>query len=397
MNPVIITEPLTIRQTHLRWIEDHCPAGAWALAVERREGPTTPGADRGTAVHDVFSRYVEWLWSSGRQTDWEMAEGIAREVVAQYSLTFDQRQDVLDQARNIAEGFIFEREHYYGTEEQFETTNIRLHDGRPVTLTGRIDLLMVDADEGVARITDAKSNHQIFPDSRVAEDFQLKLYALLVLDNMPHVDAVEGSLYLTRYGITLPQKGAAVWTRDEIEEFRSHLRDRLSLFYAGKLREEFVPGTNCQYCPRRRPGDCARWSGYSNTTAPPIRTFYQARRAAGRVIALEQERETLLEHLKDYVRENGPLQVGPTARAETFAFHEATSEEFDAADVLRIAQSPEVRSLMGDVDLNKLLSVNRSGATFKNLRKHEDFKDLFADVARAKKKTAFSHKVVDDA
>ena len=105
----------------------------------------------------------------------------------------------------------------------------------------------------------------------------------------------------------------------------------------------------------------------------------------------------MLEHLKAYVQENGPVQVGPTARAETWAFHESTSEEFDAADVLKIAQSPEVYSLMGEVDLNKLLSVNRAGATFKRLRNHQDFRDLFADVAGEKKKTTFGHKAVDDA
>jgi len=44
-------------------------------------------------------------------------------------------------------------------------------------------------------IVDLKSTHYLPPDSRVEEDFQLACYALLVLENLPQVDLVEGDCF----------------------------------------------------------------------------------------------------------------------------------------------------------------------------------------------------------
>ena len=74
----------TIRQSHLRFMLDFCPAGAYALAVEGRDGPHGNGALRGTAVHEIFARYNARLAATGRQTDFEAVPEIARSVLACY-------------------------------------------------------------------------------------------------------------------------------------------------------------------------------------------------------------------------------------------------------------------------------------------------------------------------
>ena len=387
---------LRIRQSDLRALEEQCPAMAYATNVERRPGPSFAGSVRGTAVHEVFSRYTTHLFKTGRQTDFEAAERIAREVIRAYpALDFTARVDVREQARNIAEGFIFDAFAYYGSEEDL-ATDLVLEDGRLVRITGRLDLLEVFSGEGRAKITDAKSNHLIPPDSAVKDDFQLRTYALLVLDNLPHVDEVEGTLWMTRYNRRCPQKDQAVWTRADLEDFREHLRVRLAAHFDGKLRSVFVPGTWCQYCPRRRPGDCARWRSYASTTPPPLGTFFQARRVAARVIALEQERELLIGRLKEYVNEHGPVTVGDTARAETFGFHATESEDFDAGEFLEVLRDPELVSLAGEQPVGQLFSVNKRSRTFRQIRHNRDLKHLFDDIATTKVSTRFAHKGVGD-
>ena len=183
--------------------------------------------------------------------------------------------------------------------------------------------------DGVARIFDVKSQYSIWPDSRVKDDFQLKTYAMLVLDTFPHVDRVEGRLLLSRYGISLPQKGEAVFTRADTDEFKEHLSYRLAAHFRGDLKGEHVPGTHCSYCPLKRVGKCTLYRSYWGTTPPPPLKDAQARRLARQVIVLEQAREERIALLKEYVKEAGPLAVGATSQAEVFDYHPSESEEIE--------------------------------------------------------------------
>ena len=155
------------------------------------------------------------------------------------ALSFEQRRDVAEQAHNVAQALEYRPAYFYGTEESL-ATDITLADGHVCTVTGRLDYL--EMGDGVARIFDVKSQYSIWPDSRVKDDFQLKTYAMLVLDTFPHVDRVEGRLLLSRYGISLPQKGEAVFTRADTDEFKKHLSYRLAAHFRGDLKGEHVPG-----------------------------------------------------------------------------------------------------------------------------------------------------------
>jgi hypothetical protein len=364
---------------------------AYALAVQHKEGPSGAGAVRGTVIHEIFAAYVTHLWHTRRQTDWEECANIAARVLEQHpELNYEQVRDVLSQADNIARGYLFEPGTYYGSEELLATT-ISINGGRSVRITGRLDLLEVDQDEGWARITDAKSNHMVPADSAVQDDFQLRTYALLVMDNLSYVERVYGQLWLTRYNIFCPQRREAVWTRDDIEQFREHLTVRLGAFVDGKLAREFVPGTWCQYCPRRRPSDCTLWR-HSPALQGPITTPVQAERVAARIIAQEQRLDGLKAALKAYVNDNGPVRVGSTAKAETFGFHARETEDVPASALLEIAEV--ARDLVGDVDINELLSPNRTSKAYKMLRRHPELAPLFEAVVRKRLSTVFGHKSI---
>ncbi len=383
----------TIRQTHLRHLEEHCPAMAYALSVEGREGPSGAGAYRGTAVHDFFGRYVEHLYKSGRQTDWTAVAQILCDLYREYhGLSFEQRQDISAQAHKIADTFVFDRARYYGAEEAFEA-RIPLVEGGVATVTGRLDYLEVDSDEGIAMVTDWKSNHQILPDAKVKEDFQGRTYSLLVLETLPHLEAVVFRLGLSRYGIYLPQKGEAVFTREDTDAFKEHLSYRLAAHFAGDLKDEHVPGTWCQYCPLKRVNECTLYRSYYGTTPPPPLKADQARRLARQIIALEEARDTRIALLKDYVNDHGALPVGSGECAEVFDFHKRESEEIPASALLEILE--ESRSLVGEQPLDDLLTVKKTSRAYKRLRYHADLRSRFDDAAATKASTTFGHKAVN--
>lgn len=382
---------ISIRQTHLRWLEECCPAGAYALAVEGREGPSTRGAARGTAIHEAFSRYVAHLFRTGRQTDWDAMEGITREVLADFpELAFAEATEVRDQASNIARGFLFEPAHYYGSEESFATV-LDLGDGRHVEITGRVDLLEACVPEGWARITDCKTNHVIPADSAVRTDFQLRTYAMLVLDNLPPaVQVVHGSLWLTRYNIRVPQKGEAAWTREDIEAFREHLINRLRAFLDGKLVREFVPSTWCQYCPRRRPSDCTHWR--LSGAAPTITSAEKARRVAARIVAEEQRLDALKAALKEWVAAEGPVRIGSTAKAETFANWTETQTSYPFSTLEEAVSLLVEQGIIAPPSFDEMASVSKTSRAFRDLMKIAEFRSAMAEGLVEKQVTRFKHK-----
>lgn len=379
----------TIRQSHLRVLEEQCPAMAYALNVEGLQGPPGPGAYRGTAIHDFFTRYIHHLYMGGRETDWAGVDLVLGEVLPRYpKLTIEQREDVIEQAGNIARSFIMRPERYYGCEEAFET-EVPLAGGGRALITGRLDYLEVE--DGRARIIDVKSNHTIWPDSRVRKDFQLRVYAMLVLDNLPQVEAVEGQLLMSRYGLSLPQRGEAVWDREDAQALKAHLGDRLAAHFSGKLKRELIPGTWCQYCPLRRPGRCSLYRSYYGTVPPVPLSPKQALRLARQVMALEDARELRLQLLKDYVNEHGPLAVGSGEYAELFAHHKRESEEIPASALLRILE--DNFDLLGPQPLDELLTVNKRSKEFKALRRSEVGPDIDG-AAELRYSTTFGHKSI---
>jgi hypothetical protein len=374
---------LRIRQSTLRDLDERCPASAYAKSIEGRESPSGPGARRGLAVHRFFELYVGSLYESKRQTDWDAVPGLLQKVFVEFpELSYEQHQDVTAQARNIAEAFLFCRDTYFGSEESLETTI------GPYTITGRIDYLEVD-DDGTATVYDIKSNHQIWTDLQVAADFQLRTYAMLVLDSLPNVEVVKGKLLLTRYGLELPRKQEAVWTREDLSPFKAHLLLKLDAHFAGTLKGGHVPGTWCQYCPLEF-GECPLWSldDFEGGDVAPILDEPTAVIYGREVVALESRRASLLYALKDYCSKAGAVAVSP---AESFAFHKGEGEDIPAADFLRVLA--ENYDLVGTPDVSALLSVNKQSRLFKQLR-YGVLKDALADVAIPTYQTRFGHKSI---
>lgn len=371
---------VTIRQSHLKHLEEDCPAMAWALAVEGRESPAGPEVLRGRAVHSFFSSYATRLFECCLARSDDERPRLLEAVLRSYpELSVAQRQEVEEQARNICRSFYVDPAHFVGTEITLGT-DLPFSDELVVRITGTLDYLEIHPARGRALVVDLKSHYHLPPDSCVASDFQLSLYALLVLENVPEVEVVEGRLFYSRYGALLPQKGEALWTRTQADELKRHLAARLSAFFSGKLRHVKVPGDHCRYCPRRRIGDCSLYRSYYGTTPPAPRTERQAQKLARQVIALEEARETRLGLLKEYVKQNGPLAVGSGARCDVFSFSAKEQEEIAAADFLSVLLGSGIE--LSDEELSELLVLNRTSKLYKKLRSRSDLKEGLSRVAQ---------------
>lgn len=377
----------TIRQSNLRLLMEGCPASAWAKTERGRDIPSGPGAERGTAIHEVFAAYVEFLHQANLAADPDEMLPIARGILAGLpTLTHAQRTDVFDQAAVISEQYQHNPDTFYGVEIPLETT-IDTTAG-PVRITGRLDMLEVDTENRMATVTDVKSNHRIAPDSEIKTDFQLACYSLLVLDNMPEIDEVFGTLWLTRYGVTVPQHDDACWTREDADALRESISVRLGAFYAGDLAREFVPGLWCKYCPRRRPGDCTLYRSYYGVTPPPPQTAAQARKLARQIMAVEEIRESRLALLKGYVTEHGPVSVGSGAKAERFGFRAVETAEVDPGALWELLATES--DVIGPPTMHlDAFSVNKRSRGYKDIVKA--FGKRIDDCVSIKTSTRFTH------
>lgn len=384
-----------IQQTYLRQLDEACPAMVYAIVVQKRGGISGRASQRGQAVHEAFGLYCEHLFRTKRKTDWDQALAIATSVLQHYpQLPFKDRREVLDQMKTIAESFLFDLDTYYGSELDLAITLEA--GGEQFKVTGRPDLIDYLADESALHITDVKSFPYIPANGAVMDgdgrlaDYQLQTYATLAMETMPDIQYVTGSLYMSAHGVYVPSRGHAVWTREDAQDLKDHWRNLLPPFFRGDLKDVCVPGTHCQYCPLRRPNHCKAWRSYSGNTPPPIRTYLQARRAALRVIAIEQEREVLNGHLKDYVSEHGPFQVGPTKKAETFGWHIRESEYLPPHQFQKVVQ--EYAADLGLAEVPEAwLSVNKRGKGFSKFRKNPAVKEALDQIAVVEKSSRFGH------
>jgi hypothetical protein len=304
--------------------------------------------------------------------------------------------DVLQQTSHVVAGFLFDPERFYGVEVPLYM-ELTLEDGRVCRVTGRADYMLVDDDEGYSDITDLKSQWNIPSDAAMRDDTQQKIYSTMAITMLPELVMAKARLLLTRYGFFVPQQSEALWVREELEAFRDeHITPMLSAFYRGDLRDEYIPGLHCQYCPRRRPGDCTLWRSYYGNVPPPPTSEQQARKLARQVMALEEARDVRLSHLKAYVNEHGPLKVGSGKKAETFGYHVNESDEYDAAEVFEVLSDPDVESLVGaaTAHFSGVFRVDRSGKAFKQLDKA--LQGRLRDLAQKKRSTRFEHKVVEE-
>lgn len=394
--------PTSVRQTHLAWMEERCPAGAYAMMMGR-ESESGKDADRGSAIHDFAARYIEHLIRYSRMTDWDTGEDLAEEILAEWALPLKQHNDAQEQMRTFIDQFVLEEGLQYFPERQLSTTlSVGQHD---IEHTGTIDITAIDNTLHKAKVTDIKSAYKVKPASSTANDFQLNDYAMLVLQNSGtimlddlKVEEAKVEWYYTRYGAFVPggKDDEVLISQEDAAKFKQHLEQRLEHVLFGAGKNEFVPGLWCQYCPRQKPNDCVRWRKYSGTQPPPVRTEKEARRVAGRIIANEQERARLIDALQEYVNTCAPVRVGDTSEAEEFAYWPTRSKEVDADGLLELIEGPEVKGAVGEVDKDDLFKVNKRSKTWKMLEKLPELEDSLEDLITEKVSTRFLHKKVEE-
>jgi len=343
-----------------------CPA-SWDVTDDRR----TEAAARGTAVHEFVERYNNHRAKVGRQTDIESGTQLIGEVLADYGHLRPEIQEEIHQlCQGVIETHLLNLDTFYGSEETFKA------ELPSIILTGRLDELHVQDD--TAEIIDTKSNHVIPTPAKVAEDFQLKTYAFLVINRLSQVRGVKGTLYLPRYGVYR----SATWERDELERWGEHL-GRLSDSLQNDEPKEAVPNPLCQYCAASLPGGgCKAWKKTYGLESV-IRSESEAQEAAKQILALEQRLKARRSVLQAYCKDNGKVDAG----GRRFGYFESESYKVNAA-VLEDA--------LLDTDLDPYDYLSVSAADLKKLRKGlgKEADAVIEDISEKKVSTRFSEKAI---
>jgi hypothetical protein len=323
-----------------------------------RSGWTSHRAGAGRIAHEVIARSIRHMLAQ------RPAEQIAPEIV----------MDFLDEAlrqrdRPLAETFAvpphevvqlrktlrkWARENVitiadvYGVEERLEAVVAYVVDGVTVerTITGQLDLLLLDSTGRHATVPDWKDTWKLPPQHVADEDdeddadedklspegyFQQRFYALLVFLTLSSVQSVTTrEFYLRR---SEPRE-ATIWRHelpDLIAEFSAMVerfdRSAHAAFEPAPKRRkrrkplatvaqwgEPSPGAHCTYCPKAAEcpldPDAREYGGISSPE--------QAERAAGELLVARRVVKQISRSMESWLNHHGPVRVRDAKRDRVF-------------------------------------------------------------------------------
>jgi CRISPR/Cas system-associated exonuclease Cas4 (RecB family) len=314
---------------------ESCPRRYLLERVEQRAAPESPALLLGSAVHAAIAAYLKHLRDEGLATDITWAAQAMK--AAEEALAGNGRilgGDLREEAEEIFRTFV--GSHAFDPADIAEvelSEKVDLPDG--VQFFGVIDLLEVR--DGLAVVTDWKTDWAVRGQAEVERDFQLRAYAWMVsklygyeevvcrLDFVRHPGAVREALF-----------GPEDMARTE----ERILRTVESLQTDKEWRPS--PGSHCSWCPWSE--DCPAVSDLPVS----ITTSEDAKRIAGEILVLEKQLKDRKEALKAWTAVEGTVTVG----GQEFGHHESRS--------LRVTDIPAFIALLEEAgkDPYGLLSVD---------------------------------------
>lgn len=312
---------------------EKCPRRYRIERVERRKAAPGPALLVGSAVHAAIAAYIRHLRDEGLATDVTWAPQALEEA----EKTLKGRkpdggiwEEVEGMFRTFVDSHAFDPSRIAEVEKM---ERISLEDG--TQFWGVIDLLEVRED-GLAVVTDWKTDWAVRSQSEVERDFQLRTYAWMVA-RLYGYEEVVCRLDFVRHGavreVLLGPEDVARTERRIIRTIK-HIR--------AEKEWSPSPGTHCSWCPWS--DDCPAVSDLP----AQIYSLEDARRVAGEILVLEKQIRDRKEALKAWTAVEGPIIVG----GQEFGHHESRS--------LRITNIPAFVQLMEGAgkDPYGLLSVD---------------------------------------
>ena len=272
----------------------------------------------GRMVHEAVAEYINSLIKSQNQTNLSILDQIIDKYRANAGAYSSEFEEYVEGMRQIILPPV--------SEAAVEAKVAVNRSWRPVEynkafLRGRIDFLYHNG--GTVVITDWKTNRYIPPQSKILEDRQLKVYALLTSVLTPTDNFVVQLSYL-RYG-----GGHHRIVELELEDLEETKDWVLRTVDKIESEEEWkpTPGAHCNWCSYidRCP---AAASAITEDGPDTIRTPEEAIEAAQQYKLLGVKKARLEAKLKEWVDQNGPIQVA----GEVLDYHLSTTVKWETRD-----------------------------------------------------------------
>lgn len=345
---------------------DRCP---WAFKTVYRDKiprAKSEALQTGTVMHQLVADYLGRLIASAQLTDWEWAQGATpKEPSAQMSeivemwerfykaLTLPPAMDAPGVENKLAFDADWQPCEFFSEEAYFRMV---------------IDFHF--RQEALGVIVDWKTNRAM--PQTVEKDLQLRTYGWGLKQALyPDIEEVLLRLHFLRYG----KEREVLLNSQDLAGVPDELQARIEVIEADHTFTP-TPGSFCGWC-----GLTAHCPVMAQALVPaevmaPV-TREQAGKAASLLLTLQKMEKELTTRLKDWVKENGPIQVGDLVYGPT----PVVSYDLDARQIVEALMEAGLRR----EEIWPLLSMTKTNLE-KGLRKlrRRDLLDLALSNAATK-------------
>lgn len=272
----------------------------------------------GGLIHKIIAAYSSHCLECGVQTDVSEIPNIVQRCFYDKPAGIDSSRfgDVLAMAQYFADTHIANIQTLVGSEEWMQTWL-----EKKFLFRGIVDRLDIKGD--MATITDYKTDHQLRPESEVANDFQLAVYAWLVSLEYPQIKTFNVQLDFVRHNVqrgTTLEKAQLARVSDQIVGLIGQVEQAIS-------KKKFPP----------KPGHFCGWCGYSASCpaakdipadVKPITQAEDARKAAEELAILERQVAVRKDALKSWCNQFGNVE----ANGLTWGFFKTNGQSIEDVD-----------------------------------------------------------------
>jgi CRISPR/Cas system-associated exonuclease Cas4 (RecB family) len=294
---------------------ERCP---WAFKTIYLDGiprAADEARDRGRFLHELVARYLDRLIASQRPTDWDWArQAVSRDALPEVAEIWERFYTTFTLPPALVEP---------GVERQLAFDR----KWKPVRFSAQrawfrmiIDFHFRQGELGV--IVDWKTSRAM---NGVEKDLQLLTYGWGLKQALyPDIEEVLLRLHFLRYG----REREVLLGPDDLKGVPGMLEEKIRVIERDKHFDP-TPGSFCGMC-----GVTAHCPVMSRALAPvevlAPATREQAEKAASLLLTLQKMEKELSARLKDWVRENGPVQVGDL----TYGLQTITTYDLDTRAVV---------------------------------------------------------------
>jgi CRISPR/Cas system-associated exonuclease Cas4 (RecB family) len=337
-----------------------CPWAYKSVYLEKIPRTGNEARETGQLLHQLVADYLERLIENQESTDWEWAQAAAS-------------QDALDDAVEIWKRFYNNFTLPPGLESPGVENRLAFdRKWRPVKFDSKRAYFRMVIDfhfrqNGLGVIIDWKTNRQV--PASAAKDLQLRTYGWGLKQALyKDVQEVLLRLHFLRYG----KEREVLLTPKDLAEVPDELKARIEVIEADKTYAP-TPGSFCGMC-----GVTAYCPVMTKALAPievlAPATREQAEKAASILLTLQKMEKELTTRLKEWVKENGPVQVGDMVYGPI----PTTSYNLDAQAVVQVLLEAglEKETIWPLLNLTKT-SLEKG---LKKLKRQELLDQIFSDA-----------------